>query len=161
MKVIELTKGQVTVVDDEDFDLIDGQSYFAHSAGDGYGFYAARNRYDEKGVQRTSKLHREIMERVLGRNLTSDEEVDHEDLDKLNNRRRNLRLADRFKNNQNKGIRSSNTSGYVGVWWNKRDKRWYAQILSNGERKHIGCFKNPDDAARAYDTKAKELKTEL
>ena len=44
----------------------------------------------------------------------------------------------------------SNTSGYTGVSWNKRHKKWVAQISSKGKYKHLGYFDDPKEAAEAY-----------
>lgn len=47
---------------------------------------------------------------------------------------------------------SDNTSGFIGVGWNKRDKRWIAQINLFGEnkKKFLGCFTTPEEASQVY-----------
>jgi hypothetical protein len=50
----------------------------------------------------------------------------------------------------------TNTSGYIGVCWNKRDNKWVAGIGIDGKRKHIGYFNDPEDASEAY-KKAREI----
>lgn len=54
-------------------------------------------------------------------------------------------------------IVSSNTSGFRGVYFEKTKKMWRAQIVSKGNRKHIGYFVDAIDAALAYDMAAREL----
>lgn len=45
----------------------------------------------------------------------------------------------------------------MGVSWNKRQKRWIAQIMSNRVQYYLGVFTDEVEAAKAYDLKAKEL----
>lgn len=64
----------------------------------------------------------------------------------------NCRWATREIQNTNQRVRSTNTSGYVGVGWAIRDKRWSATITVKGAQKHIGYFKTPEEAVKARDT---------
>ena len=64
----------------------------------------------------------------------------------------NCRWATREIQNTNQRVRSTNTSGYVGVGWAIRDKRWSATITVKGVQKHIGYFKTPEEAVKARDT---------
>lgn len=52
----------------------------------------------------------------------------------------------------NKRIGKNNTSGYVGVGWNKCGNNWYAQISVNRKIKRVGSFKTKEEAAQARDT---------
>lgn len=44
---------------------------------------------------------------------------------------------------------SSNTSGYNGVYFSKRSKKWTAQIGFKGKNHHLGYFTNIQDAVKA------------
>ena len=48
-------------------------------------------------------------------------------------------------------------SGFVGVCWNKRVRKWAAQSRVNGKTVYLGYFVNEEDAARKYDENAKSL----
>ncbi len=99
-------------------------------------------------------MAREIAERM--RLDIEGKEVDHIDRNPVNNQRRNnLRPATRSQNTMNQGLRSSNTSGYKGVNWNKASRKYIARIFINGERIYLGLFDNPIEAAYTYDHYAK------
>lgn len=38
----------------------------------------------------------------------------------------------------------------IGVYWEKKDKKYRARVAINGKRKHLGYFANPDDALSAW-----------
>jgi hypothetical protein len=83
--------------------------------------------------------------------------VDHIDHNKLNNQKENLRLANKAENNRNKLISSTKTSSkFKGVF--KLDNfKYLASIGYNYKQIHIGIFSTEEDAARAYNRRAKEL----
>ncbi len=47
-------------------------------------------------------------------------------------------------------LRKDNTSGYIGVCYNKGAKKFAAQILINGHSKHLGLFNTAEEASIAY-----------
>lgn len=73
-------------------------------------------------------------------------EVDHINGDPSDNRIANLRLATSGLQKSNARRRSDNTSGYKGVWWEKRRKHWVAEIRHKGQRHHLGAFVTAEDA---------------
>lgn len=83
------------------------------------------------------------------------DEVDHKDLDGLNNRWSNLRSADRSKNMGNGKRRSTNKSGLKGVC--SHGSGWMAQITINRKRKYLGTFPTPESAHIAYQKAARKL----
>lgn len=87
--------------------------------------------------------HRVILAMKLG---DWPEYVDHINGNRSDNRLSNLRSATRVQNGCNMAIPSNNTSGHIGVSWNKRDQRWTAYITLNQKRKSLGNFKEIAEA---------------
>lgn len=75
--------------------------------------------------------------------------VDHIDRDRTNNKWENLRLADWTINNRNRSVQRNNTSGVVGVSWDKISNKWYATICVDGKMIGIGRYTLKEDAISA------------
>jgi len=71
--------------------------------------------------------------------------VDHIDENKLNNKLPNLRIATHRFN-----ISRQERDLPTGVSWNKRAKKYRAQIQINGKKKNLGSFLTPEEASEAY-----------
>jgi len=76
-------------------------------------------------------------------------QIDHINGNTLDNRIENLRSATNQENGKNRAIGTNNTSGAIGVYWSIDKSKWLVKINKNGKRKHIGYFKNKDDAISA------------
>lgn len=154
MKIIQLTKGYSAKVDDEDYPIISKNSWSAKI--DQNRVYAIR--WERKGIflgKRKTKvilMHRQILK-------IDDPEIiiDHINGDCSDNQKHNLRVVTNQQNFFNRSVNQNNSSGYKGVSWNSRSRKWVAQIQVSHQKKHIGFFDSPVDAAIAYDNKAKEL----
>lgn len=77
------------------------------------------------------------------------EQVDHINGDRTDNRWVNLREANQSENLKNQGVRSDNTSGFVGVTWSKANSKWCAQIKANGKAMNLGYFTHKTEAIAA------------
>ena len=84
-------------------------------------------------------------------------DVDHIDGDTLNNRGCNLREATQAQNMANRGKQMNNTSGYKGVYLDKRRGTWCAKLEYHGKQLFLGSFSDKIAAAKAYDTKSIKL----
>jgi hypothetical protein len=149
---IPLTQGQITFIDAIDADLAELMWFalYQPSYANGGNYWAARSQHYNGNKCRTILMHRVILSRILGRPLLRSELVDHEDLNPLNNRRDNLRLANGTQNNINKLIQRNNTSGFRGVSFRKDNGKWTARIAANGKTKFLGNFRTREEAAKAY-----------
>lgn len=100
---------------------------------------------------KTVYLAREIMD-VTGSNII----VDHIDGNPLNNRRSNLRVADKRTNAQNMKSNIGTTSKFKGVCWDKARNKWRANIKIGDKQTHLGRFVTEKEAAIAYNNAAKQ-----
>jgi hypothetical protein len=87
--------------------------------------------------------------------------IDHRNSNPLDNRRDNLRPCTNSENACNRGKASNNVSGYKGVHWRARPKRWEAEIGHKRIKYRLGMFKTKEEAALAYNKKALELHGEF
>lgn len=83
------------------------------------------------------------------------EKIDHQNKNKNDNRWKNLREANNSQNLCNRGKQKNNTSGFKGVYKNR--KGWISLIKANGELRYLGKFDNPEKAHAAYRKAAKVL----
>jgi len=143
IRFIPLTKGQVAIVDAEDYEWLSKYKWHAVKTGDKYYAYRSRNK-------RSLSMHRMIMNEPKGMI------VDHKDGNGLNNRRSNLRVCTTSQNHQNRR-RTFGSSRYKGVHWDKKSNKWAAAITDKGKYKFLGHFDDEVEAAKAYDKKASEL----
>jgi HNH endonuclease len=143
MKTIELTQGQVAIVDDEDFEELNKYNWCANR--DKHTWYAHRRNI--KGLKpRKLRMHSVIAGTPIGM------QTDHINGNGLDNRRSNLRIVNDKQNNHNQTHKRKNTtSRFRGVSWYTKLGKWRAQLQSDGNMKHIGLFACEVEAARAYD----------
>jgi HNH endonuclease len=147
--ILTLTKGQVAFVDVESI-LKDPSilqvSWFAAWCEGTQTYYAQRK---ENGHYES--LHR----RVMGLGYRDPRQVDHIDRNTLQNRLFNLRICTQSSNMRNRRIRSCNPTGYRGV--RRRGNKFEARISINGKQHRIDSFDDVISAAKAFDTKAREI----
>lgn len=155
--IIHLTKGHRALIDADDYERISHYFWAYNELG-----YARAHvsviRGSAINTFRSILLHRLIL------NAPDDIHVDHINGDKLDNRKANLRLATRTKNEWNKPKQKTAagkpcTSKYKGV--SLVNGRWRAQIKRNGVLYELGAYANEEAAAIAYNKKAIELSGEF
>ncbi len=88
-------------------------------------------------------------------------QVDHRNRVRSDNRWDNLRLATRSQNLGNQGRRPNNTSGYTGVSWHRRLRKWVATICVDGSIEYLGGHATPEAAHAVYLEAAKRLRGEF
>lgn len=86
---------------------------------------------------------------------TENECVDHINRDRKDNRLTNLRLCNRSFNSYNVSIAKNNTTGFKGVHFHKKNKKYVAYI-GKKPREYLGSFETSIEAAYAYNLAAKE-----
>lgn len=128
------------LIDDEDYEILVQYRWYARPGPYAHCFELMRSMHQMVGA-------------AMG--FAVDCRIDHINENGADNRRGNLRPATRSQNAANRGKPCNNTSGYKGVVRDKR--RWRAEVHTMGKIHHVGCFDTPEEAAIAYDIKAKEL----
>jgi hypothetical protein len=78
-------------------------------------------------------------------------QIDHIDGNRINNAIGNLRDVSKHLNMQNqRKPQKSNTSGYLGVSWQKSRNRWEARITAFGKQHFLGTFDSAESAYESY-----------
>lgn len=85
-----------------------------------------------------------------------DGQIDHINHIRTDNRIVNLRKASNTENSRNASLGSNNTSGALGVWFEKRRNKWAVEIKVDRKKIHLGQFDNFEEAVAAR--KAAEVK---
>jgi hypothetical protein len=131
------------LISEEDADLVLSKSWFLR---DGY----PSTNIHKNGKRTCVFMHRLIMFGLSENDLL----VDHVDRDRLNNTRENLRVCTNSQNQANRTTPKNNSSGYKGVRWLSKTQKWQAMIKVNNRVHCLGCYRNPKNAARAYNKAA-------
>ena len=153
-KKIQLTQGKYAIVDDEDFEYLNQWKWYCHKCPSGICYATANIKID--GNYTSFRMHRLIM-KVYDKKVF----IDHIDHDGLNNQKSNLRESTQSENQRNRGKQRNNTSGFKGVFWNKKAKKWIPAIRINGKMIALGCFDCKIKAAEAYNFAAIEYHGEF
>lgn len=145
--MIPLTKGKFAIFDEADAELVLSRGPWIATAAGGSSrtWYALR--------QEGSPPKPLFMQWLIGGRKW----LDHANRNGLDNRRINLRPATRSQNGANRAPDRRNTSGYKGVHWDRGASRWVAKIKSGGSQVRLGYFRDPAEAARAYNQAALEV----
>ena len=151
MKTIKLTKGQVALVDDEDYEKLSQWKWYAqYRKGTGC-YYAIRSDYSGDS-QKSVYMHRYI----LGLEAGEKKVINHKNHNTLDNRKENIEICSHKENIRFSRKKKSSTKGYKGIYRVNSSRKWTAQISVDGERIYLGVFSNEKDAALAYDWGAKK-----
>jgi hypothetical protein len=79
-------------------------------------------------------------------------QIDHINGQRSDNRIENLRECSYSQNHGNKRMNRNNTSGYKGVFLDKRDGFWFVYVA----HQYIGRSQSIEEAAAMYDKAAKK-----
>jgi hypothetical protein len=119
-----------------------------HESKDGYLSRICRN-----GKRRARVMAHRL---IMGVPPFPDAQVDHIDRNPANNLTRNLHWVTNAVNSRNRKMNSNNTSGFKGVSWSRRMRKWRAIAEFNSKQVYLGKFANKIDAALCYDAFAED-----
>jgi len=151
MKKIKLSNGQFAMVDNADYEELRKHNWTYQKTGTHA--YAVRNHWYDK------KNHLIRMHSVIIGGVPKGMAVDHIDGNGLNNQRKNLRVCTIGQNATYRRKPKTGKGLYKGVmkYAGKKKTSWRAVIGCKGKVYHLGMFTTEEEAARAYDQKAKEF----
>lgn len=120
------------------YELVKQYCWYAHTYDDGYRRIEARDNKTNTVIS---------MAQLFGC-----KGYDHCNRNTFDNRMQNLRPATFAENARNMSIAKNNSSGIIGVGWNKEMQQWHVRIGVNYDSIELGFFTNKEDAiiARLY-----------
>jgi len=128
------------IVDDEDYDWLNSYRWC----------------FDGRYAQRRNKIEGHVRMHIFIMNPPEGMGVDHKNGNQLDFRRCNLRICSQWDNSKNMSKHADGKSKYKGLTQTKNGK-WFARINYRYEHISIGLFESEEEAAKAYDKKAKEI----
>jgi len=165
IKFIYLTQGKRTLIDKEDFELVNKYKWFYRKSGrtKGKNGYAQHSQYIKGSFKKGLSWGKYTS--IFMHNLILPPKnglvIDHINNNGLDNRRLNLRLVTVSQNMANFPKKQKTKSKYRGVSFLKRrigftGKQWEAGTTLNGKGAYIGVYVTEKEAAAAYNNFAKE-----
>ena len=141
--VIPVGRNHDALVDDSTFQWAQYYRWWLQTNNTTDIVYAIREVRMTNGGRMVIRMHREILGLVHGDGIL----VDHINRDGLDNRKANLRIADKRINTLNSKTRSDSTTGITGVSGNRG--RWRAYIYRNSKQISLGTYDTIKEATNA------------
>lgn len=131
---IPITDSEFAVIDLDDFDKVAGWKWYKDRKG-----YAVNHK--------AQKMHHLIIGKREGF------EVDHENRQKADNRKSNLRFVTASQNARNRRRLKDTVNPYAGVTKHKDKWRAYMHVEENGQKKnkYLGLYTTAEEAAKVRD----------
>ena len=151
MKLIPLTQGFFTQVDDENFEELNS-----------YKWCVLKNEKKRYAIRRKKNTFGSFifMHRILI-NTPDGMFTDHIDGNGLNNQKNNLRICTKSQNACNRKAGINNVSGIKGITYDKREKKYRVRIMLNYKDYFLGYYPSIAAAKRIYDDAVKQLHREF
>ena len=93
--------------------------------------------------------HSICLHRVILGITDSNKFVDHVNMNRLDNRKSNLRIVNKSQNSMNRITQSNNSCGFRGISKDKRRNKFRAYIKINGKQISLGYYTNFEEAKNA------------
>lgn len=157
MRSIPLTQGYAALVDDDDYERLAQYTWYAHPSELRNTWYARTNipiAEGGRGEYKAWYMHRMIMGVLDNPNL----DVHHKDENGLHNFKSNLEVMDSTQHKLlHEGVRSDSTTGYRGVTYNKRRRKYRARLYMYYTLMLDSYHDTPEEASAAYEAARKKL----
>lgn len=153
---IALSQNKVALVDTSDYEMLMQYNWYAirHAKS----WYALRSLVNADGVRTSMSMHRTILPLSETPGFP---QLDHWDLNGLNNRRYNLRPTIQSGNMWNRGVQANSKSRVKGAYWVPRLQRYRVKITVFNQQIHLGYVHDLRDAAKLYNQAAIEYHGEF
>lgn len=149
---LPLRKPYYAIVNSEKYDALSKTLWALLKNHDGTDFYAQFVSYNSDRTQTSRLMHRHIFgDPGIGMY------VDHRNGFRLHNVIENLRAATPRQNQANRRMSRNNTSGYIGVFLDKRRGIWRSEVKDGTVIHRCGYFVDRVEAAKARDAKSLEI----
>jgi len=147
MKEIQLTQGQVALIDDDDFESVSKHKWYAkkNNVKCKIVYYACTN-ITLNGKRNTIRMHQFILGKA-----PNGKEIDHANGITLDNQRDNIRFCTRQQNRYNSMGSPYSVTKCKGVTYNEKSKMYRVRVNRDGKRVHVGCFAILEEAVAMYD----------
>ncbi len=133
------------LVDEEDLERVLKLKWHINTVG----YVVSDQRKHKRG--KYIRLHRFILQ------PNKNELIDHKNRNPLDNRKCNLRIADKSTNAMNREAQSNSSTGYKGITWDKQKKRWRTYASKKGKQYHLGFYKTIDEAIEGYNSRIEDI----
>ena len=144
MANIELTRGEIALIDDDMYEYLSQWKWYCAVPTIGRDLkYAVR-----KVANPDKTWTRYFMHRVLLDPIPEGMIVDHINGNGLDNRKSNLRIVTYTQNSMNRKMNCRNKSGHSGVRWHNRSKTWEASIRIDGIWTYLGSSTDKEEAIK-------------
>jgi hypothetical protein len=155
---IPLTKGLLAIVDPHWVPVLEQWNWCAVLDARTGKYYAKRLSSRTLGPRK----HIHMARVILGMDYNGGILVpDHIHKNCLDNREASLRKATNAENMRNRGVQKNNSTGFKGVYFDKRNGWYYARIKHSGRYIHLGCRRTAEEASALYCEVAKKLHGEF
>jgi len=130
-----------TLIDTKNVELCKQYTWHVNLAKCNNTFYARTDIRFNKNKITTLYLHKLI------KKCSNHLQIDHKNINTLDNREENLRIVSRKQNAENQKTCQKNSKSEIrGVSWSKQNKKWQACIHHNGKTIYGGCYCNLAEA---------------
>lgn len=120
-----------------------------HNVGQRAGTLHKTTGYRQVKVNGTCHNEHRIIMLITHGDLPEGMQVDHINHDRADNRLANLRFVTHTQNGRNTKLPVTNTTGVIGVSYNKKYDKYYAQIYIKGKNIYLGWHDTLEEAATA------------